>query len=417
MLPDSLRFLSEAPIQTDAPLPSEDTLREVVFTLAAMHRPPCSPGEREAAEWLAGRLEEAGAASVALEDEPSWGPFPPLVTSLGVAAGAGGLLTLRGRRWSGACLSVLAALGLADEIQNGPRLFRRAVRPEQRTVNVVARASDPDASRTLVLLAHHDAAQTGFIFDQTAIRTFHEHFPTVIPRIKTQPPLWWPGFASTALTVLSALTGSRGPAKVGALIGFTAAAAVADIWRSQTVPGANDNLTACAVLVALAEMLRERPAENLRVWLVSAGAEETFQDGIRAFMARHESELDRATTSFLCLDTIGSPRLMMLEGEGPMWMEHYDSQLRETVARVAERNSLALERGFRARASTDAIIPTRYGYPTANLSSVNDYHNLSNYHLPTDTAENVDYSTVAEAARVAYALAAELAGGPSAARE
>ncbi|MDQ3728023.1 MAG: M28 family peptidase [Actinomycetota bacterium] len=391
------------------PLPSEEALREVVFTLAAMHRPPCSPGEREAAEWLAERLRAARVNDVALEDEPSWGPFPPLVASLGFAAAAGGVLAAGGRRWVGPTLSMFAALGLADEIQNGPRVFRRALRPEQRTVNVVARAGEPQAARTLVLLAHHDAAQTGFIFDQTAIRNFHERFPTVIPKIKTQPPQWWGGFFSTALTVLSGLTGRRGPAKVGAAIGLVGAAVIADIWRSETVPGANDNLTACAVLVALAEMLRERPLTGLRVWLVSAGAEETFQDGIRGFMARHSSELDPASTSFLCLDTIGSPRLMMLEGEGPMWMEDYDATLRDKVAHVAERDGLALERGFRARASTDAIIPTRHGYPTANLSSVNEYHNLSNYHLPTDTAENVDYTTVAEAAKVAYALAAELA--------
>ena len=99
----------------------------------------------------------------------------------------------------------------------------------------------------------------------------------------------------------------------------------------------------------------------------------------------------------------------MLEGEGPGLMEDFDPEMRETVARVAERDGLALERGFRARASTDAIIPHRHGYPVASLSSVNEYHYLSNYHLPTDTAENVDYSTVAEAAKVAYALAVELA--------
>jgi Zn-dependent M28 family amino/carboxypeptidase len=181
------------------------------------------------------------------------------------------------------------------------------------------------------------------------------------------------------------------------------------MWRSEVVPGANDNLSACAVEVALAEMLGEKPLPGLRVWLVSAGAEETLQDGIRAFMERHAAELDPETTSFLCVDSVASPRLVMLEGEGPMWMEDYDAHLRETLVRVAERNGLALERGFRARASTDAIIPQRHGFKIANLASVNDYHYLSNYHLRTDTAENADFSTVAEAAKVAYALAAELA--------
>lgn len=402
-------FVSEAATKSAAAEPSAETLREVIHTLAAIERGPCSPGEREAAEWIATRLRSAGVDDVALEDEPSWGPFPPLVTAMGVLSTLGGLLVRSGRRKSGALLSLTGSLGLADEIQNGPRVFRRALRPQRETVNVVARAGDPNAERTLVLLAHHDAAQTGLIFDQTAVKAFHERFPSVIPKIKTQPPLWWPGPLSTLFTIAGALSGRRGFATTGAVMSAGGAAAVADMWRSEVVPGANDNLTAVACLVAVAELLRENPLNGLRVWLVSAGAEETFQDGIRAFMKRHRPELDSKTTSFLCLDTVGSPRLMMLEGEGPLWMEDYDRNLRDLIARVAERDGLKLERDFRARASTDAVIPHRHGYPTANLSSVNDYHYLENYHLPSDTAENVDYETVAEAARVAWALALELA--------
>ncbi len=400
-----------AKAQTDtntAPHPSEETLREVVFTLAAIDRPPCSPGEREAAEWLAERFRAVGLDDVVTEDEPSWGTFPPTVTTLAALGAASALLTLRGHRFLGALGSIKAGLGQFDEVLNGPRIFRRAMRSEKTTVNVVAKAGNPDADHTLVVLAHHDAAQTGFLFDQTAIRTFHEHFPDVIPNIKTQPPQWMPAFAGPILGALGAITGRRGLAKAALVLNLGTAVAVGDMWRSQTVPGANDNLTACAVLVALAEMLRESP-RDIRVWLVSAGAEETLQDGIRAFMDRHGPELDRETTSFLCVDTVGSPRLVMLEGEGPAWMEDYDPALRDTVARVAERDGLKLERGFRARASTDAIIPQRHGYRMANLCSVNDYHNLSNYHLPSDTAENVNYETVAEAAKVAYALASELA--------
>ena len=400
--------MPETAPDTSAPLPSEETLREVVFTLAAMHRPPCSPGEREAAGWLAERLQAAGVESVALEDEPSWGTFPPTVTALAALGAVSAFLAMKGHRFLGATGSAKAGLGLADEVLNGPRVFRRAMRSRKTTVNVMAKAGNADATQTLVVLAHHDAAQTGFLFDQTAVRAFHERFPNVIPQIKTQPPQWWGAFAGPLLGLAGALTGRRGLARAGMVVNLGTVAAVGDMWRSQTVPGANDNLTACAVLVALAEMLRESP-RDVRVWLVSAGAEETLQDGIRAFMDRHASELDRDTTSFLCVDTVGSPRLVMLEGEGPAWMEDYDSDLRETVVRVAEREGLALERGFRARASTDAIIPQRRGYRIANLCSVNDYHNLSNYHLPTDTAENVNYGTVAEAATVAYALASELA--------
>lgn len=404
---------TEATTETTHPAPPAATLREVIETLAAIERPPCSPGEREAAEWLGRRLREAGAAEVALEDEPSWGNFPPTVTTLSAVGALGALLTLRGNRLLGGALSAGALLGVLDEINNGPRLLRPLVRREQLTVNVVARLGEPDAPRTLVVLAHHDAAQTGLLFDQTAVAAFHERFPQVIPRIKTQPPQWWGVLLGPVAGVLAALTGRPAPAATAAVFGAGSAAVLGDMWRSEVVPGANDNLSAVGCLVALAEMLRERPVEGLRVWLVSAGAEETFQDGIRGFMDSHRDELPADSTWFLNLDTVGSPRLVMLEGEGPVVMEHFDEGFRERVWGVAQRLGLRLERGFRARASTDAVIPHREGYPTVNLTSVNDYHHLTHYHLPSDTPENLHWDTVAEAARVAYAVADELAAAPS----
>ena len=89
------------------------------------------------------------------------------------------------------------------------------------------------------------------------------------------------------------------------------------------MPGANDNLTGVSALVALAQALQQQPVEGLRVMLVSCGAEETLQDGIRAFVARHDHELPPDRTSFINLDQVGSPNMAMLEAEGPIWMEEY----------------------------------------------------------------------------------------------
>ncbi len=109
----------------------------------------------------------------------------------------------------------------------------------------------------------------------------------------------------------------------GLVLGLLGTALVADVWRSETVQGANDNLSGVACIVALAELLREHPIPGLRVLLVSCGAEETLQDGIRAFLSSHRHELDPATTRFVNLDTVGSPHLVLLEAEGPVRMEEY----------------------------------------------------------------------------------------------
>jgi len=107
----------------------------------------------------------------------------------------------------------------------------------------------------------------------------------------------------------------------------------------------------------------------------------------------------------LNLDTVGSPELGLLEGEGGLWIEDYVGRdWRDEIVATAERHGIALERGFRARASTDGIIPSRAGLPTATLISVTPWRALANYHLPTDTPENLDYDTVGEALRLTEAL-------------
>ncbi len=392
----------------------EGVLREVVETLAPIDRTPCSAGERAAAEWLASRLGGFEGVGVSLEDEDSWGTFPPTATGLGLLGVAGALLVLRGRPLAGAVAVALGVAGILDEAQNGPRVLRRLARRRRRTVNVVAEAGEREALRTLVVLAHHDAPQTGLLFDQRLQRRLYELAPERMGRAKKPLPQWWIGLAGPVWTLAGALSGRRRLALGGVAIGAAGAALVADVWRSPTVAGANDNLSGVAALVGLAELLRDQPREGIRVLLVSCGAEETLQDGIRAFMARHRGELDPERTVFVNLDTVGSPHLVMLEGEGPVWMEEYSGAwLRDALAQGAAYLEIPLERGFRARASTDSVIPSRAGYPTATLLSITDWRSPANYHLRSDVPENLDYRTVAEATRLVHELIGRLsAAGP-----
>jgi Iap family predicted aminopeptidase len=144
--------------------------------------------------------------------------------------------------------------------------------------------------------------------------------------------------------------------------------------------------------------------------LLSSAADDPLQDGVRAFLARHRDELVLGRTSFVNLDTVGSSHLVQLEAEGPVWMEAYTGPwLRDLLAARAEGLGIALERGFRARASTDSVIPSRAGYPTATLVSITDWRSPANYHLPSDVPANLDYATVADATRLVHDLARALA--------
>ena len=99
--------------------------------------------------------------------------------------------------------------------------------------------------------------------------------------------------------------------------------------------------------------------------------------------------------------------------------DYFDRPWRDLIGRVAERDGMPLRRGMRARTSTDSVVLSRMGVPTATLVAINRYKALSNYHRMTDTPENICWPTVACAADLAEASPASLrrrgrSGGDSA---
>ena len=385
-----------------------ETLREVTEALAALDREAGSEGEREAAEWLAARLERAGAPA-RVEPEEFIDGWPQMHAALTGAGVASGLVALTGRaRAVAVAAGTAAAALLADDASNGLRPLRRTVGERRTTWNVVAELGDPDAERTFVVIAHHDAAHGGRAFDQTFQRKLADWFPGVVERADTAIPVWWGVTAGPALTALGALTRRRGLAAAGAALSAVSTAMLRDIARTPVVPGANDNLSGVAGLVALAELLTERPVEGLRVVLASCGAEEVLQGGIHAFARRHLAPLDRDRSWVLNLESVGSPELALLEGEGPFVMEDYfDRGFRDLCAEVATREGIRMRRGMRATTSTDSVVPSRMGIPTACLISLNRHKAISNYHSPTDVPENLSYATIGAATDLAEAVVRE----------
>src|ERR1700737_4809705 len=389
--------------------PDRAELEEVGRRLEEIYRPSASEGEREAAEWIAWRLREAG-CTVKVEEELAHGTYWWPVGLMSAAAVVAGLLALRGRRLVGALVGPLAAIGIADDIDSGPQVFRHRFLPYHPSWNVVAEAGDATAGDTIVVVAHHDAAHSGLIFHPGPQRALARRFPDVVERQTTSAPLWFPVIGGPLLVAVGSLLGIKALTRLGMFLGLGSAAAMVDIGRRPAVPGANDNLSAVAVLVALARSLHDRPITGLRVLLLSAGSEESLQEGILAFARRHFHELSRERTRFVMLDTVGSPRLVMVEGEGTLKMRRYDRELCDLIAATAAEGGVELVRGIRARGSTDAVVPNKAGYPTALLVSFNEYKQLSNYHLPTDIADNLDFGTVAGCARVMDAVVRKLAG-------
>jgi Zn-dependent M28 family amino/carboxypeptidase len=190
---------------------------------------------------------------------------------------------------------------------------------------------------------------------------------------------------------------------VGAFFAAGAAAIMADIGARPAVPGANDNLSAVAVLVALARELSERPPDGARVILLSTGSEESFMEGMQGFIARHASALTTATTEFVCLECVGSPHLCVVEGEGMLRMRLYPEGARAALAAAGERAGVPLGRGLRTVAATDALVALRAGYRTCLLGGVDDTKFPANYHWPTDVPDNLAWESIEAALEVCEA--------------
>jgi hypothetical protein len=379
------------------PAPPIERLRREVAELAAIHRPSASPGEREAAEWVLGRMREHGADAhieTARVHGNYWGPLMMLT-----AAGALGGLIGKRSRLAGAALAGAAAAGVWDDITGGEHHARRIL-PTRDAYNVVAEIGPADARHTVVLVAHHDAAKSGLIFHPGIPAFVWRRFPALIERSDTSPPLMFPVFGGPALAALGALTGSRRLRTYGTILSAGAAAVFAQIGSTRVVPGANDNATGVVALVEVARRLAEEPPANVRVLIVSTGAEEGFMEGMQAFMRSHGPALSIDDTFVLTVDTLGSPHLTAIRGEGMLYMNEYPRAGLELVDSLAEELGIWLFPNLRLRNATDGLHALKRGYPCACLGSVTEYKAPANYHWRTDTPENVDYATFADGVRL-----------------
>ncbi|HEY3192037.1 MAG TPA: M28 family peptidase [Solirubrobacterales bacterium] len=348
-----------------------------------------------------------------MEEEPTangtfWWP-------IGLLAGAGalaGLVARRGGKASrafGTLVGAAASWLIADELPPGARSFRRML-PERSCHHVIAEMGSPDAERTIVVMAHHDAAHTAFFFNPVITQTVGENAPWVFEGNDTSPPLMWPTVAGPALVAAGAALGSRKLTGLGTLLSAGSTAFMAHIGASEVVPGANDNGTGCVAQIAIARALAEGPLENTRVLFLST-SEEALCEGMGLFMERHAAELPQDRSFFLCLDTIGSPNLLVLRGEGMLRLREYPAEALDLLDSTAAELGIDLFPNLRLRNATDGIFPLAAGYQCVSVASCNQWKNPSNYHWKTDTPENVDYGTVADAIRLSEAVIRKLDEG------
>jgi len=360
-----------------------------VEALASMTRDSAGPGERAAAEYVAQRLREVGARDVEIEPFRYQGTY----AWAHAAHAAAGLLAARLRSRT---LALAALVSLELEVSGRSQWLRRVL-PSTEGANVVARIPAAGQARgTLVLVAHHDAAPSGL--------TWHPRIQEAGAARKLRRRSVDPFQAPTALGFLLVAAGAR---RAGSALLAASVLADADIARSPTVPGASDNATGVAAVIALAERFAAEPLDGVEVVVASTGCEESGMGGMAAFLDAHH--LDPESSLVLGLDTLGAGTPIVCRAEGTILAHAYRDEDNDLADAGARRAGHEPPQRWRIGGWTDPILARFAGLPTISMLSMGPGY-FPHYHRPDDLPEHVDWDSADRCSAIADGIAREFAG-------
>jgi len=261
-------------------------------------------------------------------------------------------------------------------------------RPSQNVWTVIPAAGTP--ARRLVLIGHLDTHRTPFVFRSPL-------------HLKVFQVLVTAGFASMAALVLLYIAGSIIQSDIIYLISLAPAVLlildlIMTVQPDMTpyTPGANDNASGAALVLTLAERLKEEPLANTEVWTVNSGCEEVGCYGATAFLREHREELKEAY--FIALDTVAGP------GSGPCYItrEGMTRPYRSDPGLVALADQIAADQPALGAYSkvmplgfTEGAIGIKDGMPSLTFVNLRPDSVLPYWHRPDDVFDNVDADVLA----------------------
>ena len=359
-------------------------LRADVEALAGMVRGSAAEDKPQVA-WLERRLRDSGAHEVRCENfrfqrRWIWRHGSHVAAGLGAAAIGGP---------AGAGLAIATLTSLELELSGRSHWTSRLL-PGGEGTNVVARvpaAGPPE--RTIVFIAHHDAQRSGLLWKlQTA-----------------QKPAGVPAEATLALVAFACLIGSRALRMLGALLLAVFGLLGLDVARNRIVPGANDNATGVGALLALTAAFARDPLERTDVIALFSDCEEVGLGGAEAWISAHATELDKASTLVVSIDTLGSGEPVVVKRDGAL-AANYARENHDWADRGALRAAVAPPRRIDLVATTDAIVAQHAGFRALSILSADANGTLGpHYHQPTDTPEHVAWDSVEHCTRLAAGVA------------
>ncbi len=175
--------------------------------------------------------------------------------------------------------------------------------------------------------------------------------------------------------------------------------------KKRVVPGANENLSGCAVAIEIMRGLKENDVrlENTEVGVILTGSGAVGSRGASEWCCRHKNELKDAKTYFVCLNTlkeVNSLGVNRIEANG---LVYNDKTLAKLLADCAKDAQLPFAVRGLPFGQTDSAEFSRSGFSSV---SVTGYNPKSPEYLHTryDTADNLSEDCISNAYTICVKL-------------
>jgi hypothetical protein len=378
------------------------------------HRGSATDHEARAADYL---VAQHTALGLEARKEPFQGSrsagLRVLVHVIVAALGAALLWTAP---WLALVLGLLALVSLIGEFSTRFVLLGRLLQgaPSQNVVAVVPAASGR-ARRRIVVAGHYDTQRTGWIWNEALVSR-------LAPVLRRSPgPLKSPLFPVTLAMLMQLLAafltvvGMAGTltSVLGGLALFIFAVAgvlVAQWGVGPFVPGASDNATGAAAVLAIGAAWRAAPRDDVELVLLQPGCEEVGLLGATAWAETHRDAVADVPTVFVNIDSLGygRPRFLALEYALAGFPARYPPNLRDLAAEVAEAEKLVGAGPHPLPVPTDGLAFLMRGIPGLSVLSFNDDGHMPNYHQMTDTSDRLSFDVAWQCVRFCWALVQRL---------
>ena len=285
------------------------------------------------------------------------------------------------------------------------------------SANIAARFPTKSPRLRVIVSGHYDTQRTGFIWWLFKyIGPLYWWVPTVL-----KPPLLVLALLVLGQMAISGVVMGGGERPLlsianGLLLGIYAGYALflGDWARGAFVPGAADNATGAAAVLALGEAWRDRPVAGVELVLLLPGCEEAGLLGSAAWADRHRQELRQTPTLFLNLDNLGVGPPRFLGSEVPLfgWPVAYPRAIVEAARETARQLELRDAGPHTMPGPTDGLSFLNRGLPGMTIVSFRRWGYMPWYHQPGDTSAHLDFDAAWQAVQFGWSLLDRLTNRP-----